>query len=229
MSNRPKLQAAATSLEESPSGSNPLIKWLALGVILVVAVAVVVALLASSDAEQAQLVGVGNEVSDITVTGDALSRFDSTAPDGDVDAVAPAFAATTFEGETVRVVPGDGRSKVISFFAHWCPHCQRELPRLSRLINENGLPAGVDMIAVSTAVASDRDNYPPSAWFAREGWTEPVVRDSAATEIAQAYGLSSFPYTVFVGGDGSVIVRLSGELTVEQWESLFALAASRAG
>ena len=146
-----------------------------------------------------------------------------------METVAPAFAATTFDGVSVSVLPGDGTAKVIGFFAHWCSHCQRELPRIAGWLAANQLPAGVEVIAVSTAVDSSGGNYPPSAWFEEEQWPAVAVRDSAENEIGDAYGLQGFPYMVAVDADGLVVARVSGELTDSLWEFLLSTVAPASG
>ena len=170
MSNRPKVQksrrGSRQSEGESKSGSNPLLKAMVIGVIVLVAVAVGVAFLANRDAEQRERSNVP-QVSDVNIEGAALPHFTGEEPDPAMEMQAPAFAATSFDGTAVSVLPGDGTAKVIGFFAHWCPHCQRELPRIAGWMADNQLPAGVEVIAVSTAVEAGRPNYPPSAWFDR--------------------------------------------------------------
>ena len=233
MSNRPKVQKSRSgsrpSGENPEAGSNPLLKWLIVGVVALVVVAVGVAFLAGRDAEQrAQDSGV-LEVSDVSIEGEPLPVFDGEEPDAAMERVAPAFAATTFDDVEVSVLPGDGTAKVVGFFAHWCPHCQRELPRLAGWLAANDLPAGVEVIAVSTAVDSGRGNYPPSAWFAEEQWPAVAVRDSESNEISDAYGLRGFPYTVGIDADGRVVARVSGELNDAAWEFLLQLVAPAGG
>ena len=224
MSNRPKppksRSGSRPSGTSSEAGSNPLLKWLIVGVVALVAVAVGVGFLANRDAEdRAQDSGV-LQVSDVSIEGAPLPSFDGQEPDPAMERIAPAFAATTFDGVEVSVLPGDGTAKVIGFFAHWCPHCQRELPRLADWLAANELPAGVEVIAVSTAVDPGRGNYPPSAWFEAEQWPAVAVRDSESNEIGDAYGLRGFPYTVGVDADGRVVARVSGELNDAAWEFL---------
>ena len=232
MSNRPKVQKSRSgsrpSGDRADTGSNPLLKWIIIGVVALVAVAVGVALLASRDAEQREQSDV-RQVSDVSVEGAPLPPFDGQEPDPAKETVAPAFAATTFDGVEVSVLPGDGTAKVIGFFAHWCSHCQRELPRMAGWLAANQLPAGVEVIAVSTAVDSSRGNYPPSAWFEEEQWPAVAVRDSAENEIGDAYGLQGFPYMVAVDADGRVVARVSGELTDSLWEFLLSTVAPASG
>ena len=229
MSNRPKVHKSRSGSRPSGggagTGSNPLLKGIIIGVVVLVAVAVGVALLASRDAEQAAQTNLP-QVSDVSIEGEPLPIFEGEEPDPAMEMRAPAFAATTFDGTEVSVLPGDGTAKVIGFFAHWCPHCQRELPRIVDWLANNQLPAGVEVIAVSTAVQSGSPNYPPSAWFEREQWPALAVRDSAEDEIGNAYGLRGFPYTVGIDADGRVVARVAGELNDEAWEFLVDFVAS---
>ena len=224
MSNRARVQKSRSGSHGADgrpdAGSNPLLKWLSVGVVALVAVAVGVGFLASRDAEERTQSTDGPQVSDVAFVGDSLPPFEQTLGDPAVGAAAPGFAATTFDGVEVSVQPGDGTAKVIGFFAHWCPHCQRELPRIADWLASNQLPAGVEVIAVSTAVNPDGSNYPPSAWFEEEAWPAVAVRDSETSEIGDAYGLRGFPYTVALDAQGRVIERRSGELSDSDWRDL---------
>ena len=233
MSNRPKVHKSRSGSRLSggqpEAGSNPLLKWLIGGVVALVAVAVGVGFLANRDAEERAPDSDVPQVSDVNIEGEHLPPFDGQEPDPAMETLAPAFAATTFDGVEVSVLPGDGTAKVIGFFAHWCPHCQRELPRIANWLAANQLTAGVEVIAVSTAVDSGRGNYPPSAWFEEEQWPATAVRDSESNEIGEAYGLRGFPYMVGVDADGRVVARVSGELTDELWEFLLRTVAPAGG
>ena len=169
----------------------------------------------------------GRETGPVAVFGDGLSAFAGAEGDVAVGRLAPDFDATTFNGDIVQVRPGNGTGYVIAFFAHWCSHCQAEVPKLIGWIDRDGIPSGVKVVAVSTAVYLDRGNL-PQAWFAAEGWPELVLRDSDESEVADAYGLRSFPYFVVVGTDGRVRARASGGQSLEGWEYLLE-QATRSG
>ena len=156
------------------------------------------------------------ETGPVAVVGEPLPTFEETAGDAAIGLSAPGFNATTFDGRTMRIRPGNGTGYVILFFAHWCPHCQAEVPKLIEWIDQDGIPAGVEVVAVSTSVHLDRGN-PPRAWFAAEGWRELVLRDSNSSEVAEAYGLRNFPYFVVVGTDGRVRARIGGGLSPDGW------------
>lgn len=233
MSNRPGRQPSAAPAARTGAGRRDKLSTPAKAAVLVLAglavAALVIAVTAGTDRDDSADTEIGvAQTAPVEVIGDPLPRYEGAQPDPAVGVMAPRVLGSGFDDAKHSIRPGDGRAKVIAFFAHWCPHCQRELPRLTAWLADNDLPAGVDLVAVNTAVADDRDNYPPSAWFETEGWTLPVLRDSPATEIAEGYGLSSFPYTVVLNGAGAVVARVSGELSTPQWETLLATAASAA-
>ncbi len=161
----------------------------------------------------------------VGITGDGLSAFNADQADPALGTVAPGFTTSAYDGSDVAVGT-DGRAKVIGFLVHWCPHCQAEVPVLVDYFANNDLPDNVDVVAVSTGFDEDRGNWPPSAWFDRENWPFPVAIDSAASEIAVAYGMTSFPYFVVVGADGTVLERVAGGQTPESFAALLATAAS---
>ncbi|MEY2477920.1 MAG: hypothetical protein QOG87_3235 [Actinomycetota bacterium] len=203
--------------------------------IAAVALAGVVAVIASrgSDDNSATNAGTTDDASGSTalaaaetrpvrVTGAALPRY-ASEPDPAKGRPVPQVEGASFDGSPVAI-EADGRAKVIVFVAHWCPHCQREVPRLSEYLQDNPMPADVDMITVATGTTADRPNYPPSEWLEREKWPGPVLADSADAKAAEAFGLSSYPFFVAVDKNGSVVARTSGELTTDQFAELVGLA-----
>jgi len=114
----------------------------------------------------------------------------------------------------------------VLFLAHWCPHCQREVPLVQDYVDAGRVPEGAGLVAVATAMDPARTNYPASSWLEREGWTSPVLADGN-DEAANAYGLPAFPYWVAVDADGRIVERRTGELTPRQIDQLF--AAAKAG
>ncbi len=180
-------------------------------------------LVAGGDKDTVVAEGV-EQVRAVTVEGTALPRHDSAvAVDPAVGMTAPTLRGASFDGTPVTVTPGDGTPKVLVFLAHWCPHCQREVPVLTRWINDGRAPAELEIVAVSTGVSGEAPNYPPSAWLAREGWPRPVLADNAGSAAGQAYGLAAFPYMVWLDADGKVVLRTSGEQPAEQLDRFAAL------
>lgn len=158
-----------------------------------------------------------------TVSGRALTPMAEAGPDAAVGALAPQAAGSDLlTGETVSIEVAD-QPLVIAFFAHWCPHCQREVDELTAWFVDNELPAGVDFATVSTFENATRENHPPADWLGGKNWPYPVIADSEGFAAAEAFGVTRIPFWVFVNSDGTVAARVAGNLGPE------ALAAGFAG
>ena len=48
-------------------------------------------------------------------------------------------------------------------------------------VDGGGLPDDVDIVTVSTGIEPTAPNYPPEAWFEREGWTAPIIVDETGS------------------------------------------------
>ena len=188
----------------------------AAGTVLVAAI-IAVAATGGSDGEQTE------RTARLTVTGAALPTYED-GRDPALGLPAPALEGESFEGTPATIVD-DARPKAIVFLAHWCPHCQREVPLIQGWLDERGRPEDVDLYSVATSNDPAQPNYPPDEWLRREGWTVPVLVDDSTGSAATAYGLTAFPYFVFVDAEGNVVARATGELTVEQLEALLARVA----
>lgn len=193
------------------------------GVLAVVLLAVVIAFGTAGGGEEESVEGAFGEV---TVTGSVLPPLAEGAADPAVGLEAPAITGVDHRGNPVEIVPG-GEPGVIIFLAHWCPHCQAEVPRLQQWIEETGGPEGVSLSSVATSTDRFQANFPPGKWLDSEGWTVPVVLDDVARTAGNAYGVNAFPFWVVVDADGRVVSRFSGELDRNGIEQLFGeLAAS---
>lgn len=220
------MTAKAPTRPDESGSSNKLFIGALVGIFVIGAA--IVAVLASNRETNAAASGIpledGVEVAaDVTIEGDALpalatSGVSTAATDPTIGTVAPTLTGTDFSGETVTIGP-DGRSKVIMFLAHWCPHCQAEVPQVMGLVEEGKLPESVDIYAVSTGINPEGGNYPPNRWLAREGWTFPIIRDSVDSQALTAFGGASFPYVVYLDGDNTVVARSAGQLSEAQTES----------
>jgi thiol-disulfide isomerase/thioredoxin len=162
----------------------------------------------------------------VTVTGKALAVLGTSGPDPAIGEPFPQISGVnTLDGSPVEIA-ADGKPKLIFYVAHWCPHCQKEVPLIQEWIDGGGVPQGVELYAVSTAVRSDAGNYPPATWLTKEGWTVPTIADSSDGTALEAAGVSGFPFFVAVDRDGKVVARSSGEEPVEELDALVAQLAA---
>ncbi len=181
-------------------------------VFAVVAVLAVVAVVFAGNTE------VGAEYGEPQVQG----QLPLMPPDAAVDTsatgeTAPIVIGADFDGNEVRI-ENDGRAKAIVLLAHWCPHCQNEVPEVQAWLNSGGGVEGVDLYSIATSINSTRDNFPSSEWLEREGWTVPVIVDDKESSVYSAYGRGGFPFWVFVNSDGTVAARAAGRLGIDQLE-----------
>lgn len=151
----------------------------------------------------------------VTATGPALVPLPDKGDDPAVGVTPPSLQGASFTGTSISITPGTGGPMLVVFVAHWCPHCQREVPRLVKWIAAGGPPAGLQIFAVSTSVEKSGPNYPPSSWLTKENWPKPTMADDDKGTAASAWGLKSFPYFVLVGADGMVKYRVTGEIDTD--------------
>lgn len=205
---------------EASGGQSMLLVIVVCGVIVLAGVGLGIALLGGDDG------GGGSSTSsaagtdafgDVNVVGTPLPTFDGTEDDPAIGEIAPQLSGQTPSGAGSSV-GGRGAPTLIAFLAHWCPHCQRELPLLVDL-QEDGAFEGMRTTAVLTGTDPNAPNYPPADWLVREGWEGNVLLDDQQSTGATAYGLAGYPYLVFLNANGEVVARADGELPVETIEA----------
>ena len=118
---------------------------------------------------------------------------------------------------------------MVVFLAHSCPHCNAEIPVLIDWMASGGLPEGIQIMGVPTAVSRNAVNYPPDEWLAGRGWPWPVLVDESSGDggagtAAEAFGATAWPYLVIIGADGLVKVRATGEQTIDELTQLVSAA-----
>ena len=138
---------------------------------------------------------------------------------------APIFSAPNENSEIVSLEK-NGNAKALLFLAHWCGYCQKEVPVVQGFIDSVGVPPGVDVIAIATSIDRGRENYPPQRWLADEGWSETQLYD-LDREIGNAYGLTAFPYWVFLDKDLNVVARRTGNLPADMVGALLIQLANQ--
>lgn len=193
-------------------------------VVALVVLAGIVALVVSSEGGGEDQIEAVQEQGPMDAEGAALPPYPADAglvadpgTDPAVGMAAPALSGEDFGGNGVPIEPGNGTPKVLVFAAHWCPHCQKEIPLIQDWIDEGNLPEGVEIVLVNTGVKASENNYPPSEWLSSVGWSETIVLDDPDQTASQAYGLGGYPYMVFIDGEGKVVQRASGELPIDQF------------
>ena len=180
-----------------------------LGIVVVIAILAVA--LSGGDDQPTE-----GEYGTVEVEGDALAPLTGSGADPAAGQDAPSLSSVAADGTTITIDPSQEAGPVVLFFlAHWCPHCQAELPLLVDL-QDQGIFGEVRAVAVLTGTTPSRPNFPPSAWLDDEGWAGERFFDDEDSSAANAFGLTSFPFAVFIDRDGAVAGRVSGEIPPEQ-------------
>jgi cytochrome c biogenesis protein CcmG/thiol:disulfide interchange protein DsbE len=198
--------------KKSDSSSNKSV-WLIGGIAALIAVAAIIAVASQSGSDEVAE-GV-EEFHPVEVVGESLPEFSSGATDPAVGMMAPVLTGQGFTGN--QIVTSPGAPTLLVFLAHWCPHCQREVPLLVKWNSQGLVPSGLDVIAITTSTDPASPNFPPSEWLAREEFPAlwPVMTDSGEKTAAKAFGVSGFPFFVLLDAEGKVALRISGEVEID--------------
>jgi thiol-disulfide isomerase/thioredoxin len=184
----------------------------------IVLVAAVVAFMGTRGGSKASPAGT-SQTQPVTVIGTPLPALPDSGSDPAVGLTGPTLEGKSFDGTAVTIKPGGGTPMLVLFAAHWCPHCQREIPLLAQWLKSGGAPKNLEIRLVSTAVSSQSDNYPPSTWLSKVAWPTPVMADDSNNTAANAYGLTGYPFFTLMDGSGKVVKRFSGEISVSDLEN----------
>jgi hypothetical protein len=206
-----KARTSATQKHRAATRTTSRTPWLlGLGAVVVIVVVAVVAIaLASSGPSIPE-----PATAPVVVTGTSLPEIPAQGGDPAIGMMLPTIQGTDLEGASLTIGPATGAQAIV-ILAHWCPHCQNEVPRLVDWLANNPPPDGVSVVGLSSLIDPARANYPPSDWLAREGWEQPTLNDDALSAAYRALGSLSTPGFVFVSADGTISGRSTGEMDVE--------------
>lgn len=146
----------------------------------------------------------------VNVDGAPLDPFGNSPDDPAVGTAAPVVSGESFDGTPITIGGESENPTLVVFLAHWCPHCNEEVPELIELNDSGELPDGLDVIAVSTGVDPSGENFPPSDWLDDRGWPWPTMADDEEATAIKAMGGTSFPFAVVLDTDGTVLARRAG-------------------
>ena len=197
-------------------------KFVMLAIVAVVVLAGGVAIVSggssggSTPTDSTAVAGGPGEYQDSEIVGDSLPQMPDTGEDSAIGMKVPEIRAKNFDGGPVSLrIASIKRPTMVVFLAHWCPHCNREIPRILELDSKGGIPSSLRVVGVATGSRDDQPNWPPSTWLDDMGWKWETAADSQDQKIFSAYGGTSFPTMVLVAPDGTVKNRFSGEVEVD--------------
>jgi cytochrome c biogenesis protein CcmG, thiol:disulfide interchange protein DsbE len=165
------------------------------------------------------------EYQKVSSTGGMLAPLPESGADTETGKSVAVLKGYDLQGRPVTIDPaGEGKATLVVFLAHWCQFCNREIPVLNKWRESGEVPTGLRVVGITTGSKADQANWPPSKWLTAMKWPFEVMADSEAQEAARAYGVGGYPFMAFVGANGKITARTSGEVPVEQLQ-IYANAA----
>ncbi len=203
---------------------NKTVLWI-IGGVVGLGVVVWMASSIANEPERDASIGFG----EVTVEGTSLPVLgDPSAADPTLGFQAPTVSGADWNGNPVSI-EADGRPKIVIFLAHWCPHCQAEVPEVQQWLDEGGLPDDVDMYSITVLTDKLRPNWPPQDWLEDESWSVPVIMDDEQRSAVFAYGMAGTPFYVVLDGENRNLGRFSGQVGINGLELMVQLAQRSIG
>jgi len=157
------------------------------------------------------------EYQKVSATGGLLAPLPESGADTETGKSVAVLKGYDLQGRPISIDPaGEGKATLVVFLAHWCQFCNREIPVLNKWRESGEVPTGLRVVGITTGSKADQANWPPSKWLTAMKWPFEVMADSEAQEAAAAYGVAGYPFMAFVGANGKITARTSGEVPVEQ-------------
>jgi thiol-disulfide isomerase/thioredoxin len=127
-----------------------------------------------------------------------------------------------YSGQEVDFPAGsNGKARVWLIWAHWCPHCQNELPDLNSWWPENASRfPDIELVTVTSAIDDTRGN-PLEAYLDSSQFSFPVIVDESGA-VSAKFGTTAFPFWVVTDTEGRVVFRIAGELGIDNVDQIFA-------
>ncbi|MDH7571079.1 MAG: TlpA disulfide reductase family protein [Armatimonadota bacterium] len=132
------------------------------------------------------------------------------------------FSLPDINGKSVKLSDAKGKVVLLQIFAHWCPPCNAEAPRLEAAWTKYQKQGAV---FAAIAIAARGDAVEKAREFAKKhSLTFPVLVD-ARNVTAKAFGVRGVPTNVIIGKDGKVAFLKSGFNEKELFAALDAALA----
>lgn len=213
--------------QSTASSSRKAIVIVAVGIAVAAAVAIGISSGTSAPTVDNTTIVTG-QFQEVNVTGTALPVLSTSGDDPALDGPAPTLTGSDFRSNPVTVnAADDTRDTLLVFLAHWCPHCNEEVPKLIEWKEKGLVPANLRVVGITTGSRNDAPNWPPSDWIEEKKWPFEVLADDERQTAAMAYGLNAYPFMAIVDADGVLRARFSGVVEPTALNEIIAAALEK--
>ncbi|MBE2268041.1 MAG: TlpA family protein disulfide reductase [Anaerolinea sp.] len=108
----------------------------------------------------------------------------------------PQFTAPALDGSTIELSDYHGQVIMLNFWATWCPPCRAEMPSIQRAY-ERYSADGLVVLAINNGEQPAQI----APFIQANALNFPVVLD-VNRELQQAFNISGYPTSLFIGRDG---------------------------
>ncbi len=128
--------------------------------------------------------------------------------DGEI--TAPDFTLSDLSGKPVRLADLRGKVVFLTFWATWCPYCQREFPSLERLYQQFRKK---DFVVLAVNIVEPPDRV--KKYVMEHKLTFPALLDSNG-RVSALYGVRGTPTRFLINRQGNII---AGSIGPKDWAS----------
>jgi len=114
---------------------------------------------------------------------------------------------TDLNGKAVKL-PGNGRYRLINYWATWCGPCLMEMPLLDKFAQSQG-ENGVLLIGIALDEAKDVKDYLKANPLKYAQFLEKAGKNDSSTQLGNNAGI--IPFSVLIGPDGQLLKLKRGE------------------
>lgn len=129
-----------------------------------------------------------------------------------VGKIAPSFTLKNLKGEEMSLSNYEGKIVLINFWATWCTYCDKEMPDLQRLNNENE-----DLVVLTINVKESIEKV--QSYIDKGNYDFPVLLDENG-ETSITYLVSAFPTSYFVDEKGILLGAVQGMMTYDKMNTI---------
>lgn len=128
--------------------------------------------------------------------------------------IAPDFELESLDGSTIKLSEMRDKNVILNFWATWCGYCVIEMPDLQKLQAAHK----DDLLVLTVNVGESKEVVQK---FMEENNLDLTVVLDEKMNVANTYGIRSYPTTIAVNKNGEAVSGYVGMLTYEQMEQIY--------